>query len=518
MRKLLCFILLGCTMLANAQSNFTFANAEGPYNVGLKVVQQYDFARAFQGAVDPVTGAASTDERARPIQTLIWYPAERGGKRVSYGDYLRTAATEVKFNAPPAIVDRAVAQMLAPASASGGKSRVNTIETQTMWATRDAIAAEGKFPVVIYAPSFNAQAAENADLCEFLASHGYVVLASPSMGLHSHDMSSDLPGIEAQAADIEFLIGYARKLADADTSHIAVVGYSWGGIANFFAAARDGRIGALVDFDGSIRYWPGYVNGGDGAAKDVTPARVAVPLLFVGREPDTAEKQARSKKNLSFSFINEMKYADVYVVTMHAMRHPDFSSYFLRIADDDQFSEYSREEVSVAHSWAARYVLNFLNDYLKRDAGAHVFLNTAPLKNGAPAHLISVDSRSATAVLQNRDTFAAELAKTGFAHAVDLYDAYHSTAASFELSGEEINGWGYALMVQGRLVDAIDIFKLGTHVTPQESDAFDSLAEAYENNKENALAIENYRLALQLNPKNGHALAHLKLLGGKPAM
>jgi len=51
----------------------------------------------------------------------------------------------------------------------------------SLWARRDAKAQTGKFPLVIYAPSFSAMSWENVDLCEYLASHGYVVIASPSL-------------------------------------------------------------------------------------------------------------------------------------------------------------------------------------------------------------------------------------------------------------------------------------------------------------------------------------------------
>ncbi|WP_449405768.1 hypothetical protein [Massilia phosphatilytica] len=78
---------------------------------------------------------------------------------------------------------------------------------------RDAPERPGKFPVVIYAPSHSAYAIENADLCEYLASHGYIVLATPSLGPRSHAMTADLEGAEAQADDIGFLVGYAHTLA-----------------------------------------------------------------------------------------------------------------------------------------------------------------------------------------------------------------------------------------------------------------------------------------------------------------
>ena len=59
---------------------------------------------------------------------------------------------------------------------------------------------------------------ENLDLCEYLASQGYVVLASRSLGPRSTLMTVDVEGVEAQAADIAFLANYARSLPQADMS------------------------------------------------------------------------------------------------------------------------------------------------------------------------------------------------------------------------------------------------------------------------------------------------------------
>jgi dienelactone hydrolase len=79
---------------------------------------------------------------------------------------------------------------------------------------QDAKPATGHYPVLIYAPSDSSVSWENADLCEYLASHGYVILASPSMGTSTRDMTDDLDGINAQARDISFLITYAKTLPD----------------------------------------------------------------------------------------------------------------------------------------------------------------------------------------------------------------------------------------------------------------------------------------------------------------
>jgi hypothetical protein len=61
-----------------------------------------------------------------------------------------------------------------------------------LWAVREAKPAKGHYPILIYAPSDSSVSWENADLCEYLASHGYVVLAGPSVGVSTRDMTDDL--------------------------------------------------------------------------------------------------------------------------------------------------------------------------------------------------------------------------------------------------------------------------------------------------------------------------------------
>ena len=48
---------------------------------------------------------------------------------------------------------------------------------------------------------------------------------------------------------------------------------------------------------------------------------------------------------------------------------------------------------------------------------------------------------------------------------------------------------------------------------PASSNAFDSLGEAYMKNGDNGLAISSYRMALRIDPTNGHAAVMLKQAG-----
>lgn len=510
MRSLLVLLLCGVASLAHAASHFTFSNARGEHGVGLRVVHQYDYSRAYKGDVDLATGLPTQGERARPIQTVVWYPASKGGTPVVFNDYLRLSATEEVFDRSDAEITAETAQWAR--SIAGGLSDAELLQetTRPMWAVRDATPEAGRFPVVIYAPSFNASSAENADLCEFLASHGYIVIASPDMGAHARGMTDDVEGIETQAADISFLIGYAHALPQADTRRIAVMGFSWGGISNVFAAARDSRIKALVNLDGSVRYYPNLVD----AAGYVTPSRVAVPMLYMAAQPPTLEQLIARGKASPNSFLNNLKYSDVYIVTMHPMVHPNFSSSFLRLMPADAFTDYSLEEVSLAYSWTARYVLQFLNAYLKNDAEGLAFLGNSGVKNGAPPHMISVDARRSTGAPPTQATMAADLTKRGFEHAHDVYQALHQRDPKFELSEVQINLWGYELLRKHKNPKAaIEIFKLNTLLHPESSNTFDSLAEAYEVNKDTELAIKAYQHVLTLEPTHANAAMRLKALG-----
>lgn len=72
---------------------------------------------------------------------------------------------------------------------------------------------------------------------------------------------------------------------------------------------------------------------------------------------------------------------------------------------------------------------------------------------------------------------------------------------SFENSSE-LNKLGYELLRGGKNKESIEIFKLAAKEFPKDANLFDSLGEAYFNNKEYALSKQNYLKSLELNPEN----------------
>ncbi|OOG51283.1 hypothetical protein [Rhodanobacter sp. C01] len=383
------FACFSSTSAVAQTSSFRFLEKPGPYPVGLKVVNQYDHSRSFP-STPKSPGKPSIRDGARPLQTLIWYPALKSqAKPMTVGDYVRLADTEIQFNAPAEKDNR-------------WRSLLKTSFAIQLLAVREAKASEGHYPVLIYAPSDSSVSWENADLCEYLASHGYVVLASPSMGVSTRDMTDDLDGINAQAGDISFLIAFARTLADADSTRVAVVSWSWGGISSLFAAARDSRIRALAEMDGSMRYFPGLVK----KAGDVHPERMDIPLVFFTSEyPNFLEDFEKyydgpPADRVGPNVLNAWMHGDLFTINMVGMAHGEFSSMFRRRKSaqrfaEDQVADYGQDDANTSYAWVARYTMNFLDAYLKHDAAAAAFLKRTPADNGVPRHFLAASFRAA---------------------------------------------------------------------------------------------------------------------------
>jgi len=358
---------------------------------------------------------------------------------------------------------------------------------------------------------------ENADLCEYLASHGYVVIASPDMGATSRDMTTDLRGINAEAQDISFLLGYARTLPNTDMTEIAVAGFSWGGISNLFAAARDNRIDALVALDGSMRYFPGLVK----AATDVHPEQMTIPMIFFTQGPSSLEQLARHTLNKDTdgpNVLNTWTHGDLITVDDMALVHTEHSSMYQRNEDvwqgyaGSHKGDYSRADGLVGYAWVCRYTLEFLDAYLKHDAVAAAFLRKTPAEVGVPPHIMTVDFRAGNGVPASAEAFRAELGKQGFDHASAIYAAMVKEQPDFRLDQNALIAWAYDLLQKDHLPEAVELFKMCVQLFPDWWNSYDSLGDAYVKTGQVSLAIDNYKKSLELNPKNDDTREKLRKL------
>ena len=502
---LLLQLLISMAVAADDEPKFRLVEKMGPNPVGLRIVNQYDYSRTYQYITDDL-GQPYKGERARPIQTLVWYPALRqGGEPMTVNDYAKLSATETRFDHPA----------LSPEMRDWFTGARNSLATR-LWAIRDAPLATSNFPVVIYAPGAGGPSWENADLCEYLASYGYVVIASPDRGAVTRTMTLDLAGVNTLARDISFLIGYAQTLPDTDMTSVAVVGHSWGGIANVFAAARDHRIDALVALDGSLRYYRALVK----QAGDVHPGEFTIPLLALLQADFSLEIQDRYMTAGQLdgpSVLNAWVHGDLITVHMLGLSHVNFTSKWQRNLDAwtdySQFAaaDYGREDGIVAYGWVARYTLAFLDGYLKHDTTSMAFLRKTPSENGVPRHVMTVNYRSGEGMPVSFENFRAEVGRQGFDRAADVYATFLKNKSDFKLDDVALTDWVNNLISDSQLQEALSLLKLNVQLHPESGDAYLRLADAYALAGQRQLAIDNYRISLEKDPGSASGPVKRKL-------
>ena len=98
-------------------------------------------------------------------------------------------------------------------------------------AIKNAEAATGKFPLVIFGTGGGTGGHAYSVLCEYLASHGYVAAALTALPLKKGERwPFDAIGIDAQMRDLEFVINYACRLPFVNADKLALASWSVGGV------------------------------------------------------------------------------------------------------------------------------------------------------------------------------------------------------------------------------------------------------------------------------------------------
>jgi hypothetical protein len=97
------------------------------------------------------------------------------------------------------------------------------------------------------------------------------------------------------------------------------------------------------------------------------------------------------------------------------------------------------------------------------------------------------------------------------------YRRMRSARPATDFRPAQLNTFGYQLLADGRVEEAVTVFELNVELYPGDANACDSLGEAQLAAGRNAQAIANYRKSLELDPKNENAVGVLRKLGASPS-
>jgi dienelactone hydrolase len=272
----------------------------------------------------------------------LWYPSLPNGRAMHFRDYLGATAPDLE----QFLHERGI-------SPEGIASFVDA----HVYATREATRASGKFPLVLIAQGNGQDAADQAMLAEFLASHGYVVASVPSpMKKHSMTDESQIGAFaEEQASALEHARDIAARVVRIDRNRQAVIGHSFGARAALLLASRNRNIRAIVSLDGGI----GTATGNQ-YLKFNRDAKLP-PLLHIYEELDPFMKP-------DFTFLKSLRVAKLTVTPAIGMHHIHFTTYGFASAGIAEVATVTKAGPEVRQSVAstAGMVLRFLDQQLAK--------------------------------------------------------------------------------------------------------------------------------------------------------
>lgn len=465
----------------------------GPHAVGYRQLIIHDTARQYPSPLAP--------SAERPILLNLWYPAAPdSGRAMNVDDYLQVRAAELT----PA--DRCFADLLERHVRSGfaqetlGRepqfldqkllARLPPILSQPVLARREAAPLVATHPLVLAHPGLGGAFADNFVLYEYLASHGYVVIASAFQSAAATELH-----IEWQPAtsipDLDVIARWARE--NLRSRAVAVMGHSYGAQAALIYAMEGRPIDAVISLDSTLNYgdpktlwyktWQRQSSWLDRAAS------ITVPTLLISTDAET-----------NTTFFDELLASDRRSLQLPFLMHNEFESHGViqaRFAYDlrDKDADGTAAQVGAGYELLVRATLAFLDGTLRKDERALVRLDSelpAALAGAKLVHIAHPRGLEAAVVLrQIRD------------HGIAAAGA--SCAATPGCNESEVFAEaGAQLLAAGEAESALKVLTWLTERQPDAYHAASARADALTALHRDAEALSAYQRALTLLPKDTH--------------
>ena len=499
-------LIFGLSHWSFAQTSLEQIQLEpGEYTVGFQHYTSNDSTRTYTRIYD-----YSNEVLTRPIPVSIWYPSSqevKANEPLHILDYLVILKEEEEWEHLP---NNFILDWFYYANTDQNKKHLSDKTT----AYREIAFSSEKHPVVIYAPSFQASSIENFALCEFLASHGYIVISSPSRGTETRWFSQNrAKEMETQARDVEFLIEEIQKIPSADATNIALIGFSFGGLSNVIVQNRNDHVKAIVSLDGSERYQYSLLTSSPFFSEE----KFDVPYLHMAQKdiPELVLKEDNidSLLNSEFVLYDSLSQSQAYKLKFHDLTHSHFSTLGVLFSNRDSRQDKADAKIMHSYNLVSSYTLHFLNAVINNMPEAFDFVEKQANHEEMGTQLVSVEQKKPLPKMFSFQDFNNLASKQHYKELLTLYETVITLYPSFVISEGDLNTVGLQLVFNpNKSQQGIDVFLLATQLFPNSANLFDSLAEGYLYIGEEEKAIDNFKKSLALNPQNQNAINRLEQL------
>lgn len=478
----------------------------GKHKVGFKHYTVSDSTRTYR-----IHNEFNNKLVKRPIPISIWYPAkieDSNSEQLTVLNYLEILKEEEEWKNLPNyfLLDWFPYLWNTPENKAHLSEKVNAFFNPTL--------LEEKFPVVVYAPSYQASSIENFAMFEYLASNGFIVISSPSRGTDTRWLEGGTTrDMETQSRDIEFLLKEIQSYENIDSEKVALMGFSFGGLSNAITVMKNKTISAIVSLDGTERYnYPvleksPYFNLDKFSIPYIHFAQKEIP-----KEILTTEK-IPEELNYKFQLYDSLKYSNIHRYRFHDLTHSYFSSFGVLFANRDKRQDKSDDKIMASYNLLCQHTLQFLNATIKNEKKAIAFIENKPVANGFSDSLISKQTKKAIEKELTYKDFNDLAFKQDYQDLIPLYEKTMVNHPNLELQEGMLNTLGLRLSFNSeKKGQGYNVLLLALHLYPKSANLYDSLAEAYFYNEDYQNAILNYKKSLELNPENQNAIDRLKQL------
>lgn len=356
-------VLVSCSQSGPSGESESFSDflGYGAYDVGFRSIYAIDLSRADVPFSD-WDGKLYSDNlnlKGRAVPLHIWYPGKAFGQALPFEHFAMLINRKSAGQKPEALRELSIQSLIDQANALKGADDLTEKDLQKLFQLQtnsylNIEPVEGKFPLIIF-PNGTSPANQSA-MCEYLASHGYVVVGMALKGRYAHVVDASVRGLEVAVDDLAFGLEQLLTLPNVDSDQIALIGNA---ISSSFCAAlasRNQKIKALVSLEG------GFLSRFEQNILEETvfyePQSMSLPILAI----------YAPHPSISPEYIYPLRYSERYFAHFPKMTEFHFLNFGL-------FDEYvpgiigeAKGSTKEGFQVASELILSFLNAKVKNQA------------------------------------------------------------------------------------------------------------------------------------------------------